>query len=118
LQQLFASSIAIAATTTETRFYALLQNGTQGSLKAADFTGNQPAIGPDGVVYSGAVQALVADTFDGIAWDMPQVTPESPRYVGSPAFRSNELLLATTAGALNIFPIPFPVPNPTTVQVA
>src|SRR5262249_30357402 len=104
-----SGTIAIFATTgsslNSSRFFAWLDDGSiQPSVVLADFAGNTPGIAPDGTVYSGAIQNIVADTFDGVAWTAPQVTSETPHYTGFPAFRGNQLLLSTVAaGTIDVF---------------
>src|SRR5262249_28759432 len=66
----------------------------------------------------GAIQNIVADTFDGVAWTAPQVSSETPHYTGFPAFRGNQLLLSTVAaGTIDVFTLPVAA-TPSSIQVA
>src|SRR6185503_873197 len=52
-----------------------------------------------------------------LSWTTPQVVSQTPDYIGSPAFRGNEVLLATTGASLDTFTTPISEP-PSSVQVA
>ena len=97
--------------------------GTQtASNKLADFAGNMPALGPDGIVYAGAAQAIAVGLSTSFNWATASSTAESSFYRGQPAFRGNGVLLATTAATVDTFaftdPLGSPAPAPSTKQVA
>jgi outer membrane protein assembly factor BamB len=122
---------AIVGTTgnsmSSSRLFALLDSQTgcgntvpSGTL--ADFGANSPAIGPDGNIYAGASQAVVAAKFDGFTLN-GRATSESSRYYrGQPAFRGKQVLLATSAATVDAFtfvdPLGSPAPTPITTQAA
>lgn len=87
-----------------------------------DFASNTPAIGPDGIVYAGASQAVATARSNALNWTTGRATAASSHYRGQPAFRGNQVLLATTAATLDAFsfidPLGSPAPSPTTTQVA
>ena len=114
-------SVPVVATTGtgiySSRFLAWNDAGVQPTSVLADFGATSPAIAPDGTIYAGAVQNVAADFFDGIVWQPPQVTTETPHYVGAPAFRGNTMLLSTTSATLDTFAIPIQG-APSTITVA
>lgn len=92
--------------------------------KLADFASNMPAIGPDGIVYSGAAQAVATAQLNAGNWTTGIATTESSRYYrGQPAFRGGGVvILASSTGAIDTFtfinPLASPAPSPVTTQVA
>ena len=93
--------------------------------KLADFASNMPAIGPDGIVYSGAAQAVATAQLNAGNWTTGIATAESSHYYrGQPAFRGGGVVLLSTgpSGALDIFafsnPLVSPASAPTTIQAA
>lgn len=114
------------STATGQRLYAILDTGTAscqgvGSTQLGNFALTAPGIGPQGDLFAGAAQAVVAAQFDGIGWNA-RVTAEAPQYLGSPAFRGAEVLLSTSASTLDAFtfgdPISSPAPAPSSSTVA
>jgi outer membrane protein assembly factor BamB len=103
---LFGSTPLVATTgsaTTSWRLFAVIDIGgghcnAPATFMRADFAGAVPAIGPDGIVYSGANQAIMAARFDTLTWEA-QTTSELPHYRGQPAFRRGAVLLSTGAAA-------------------
>ena len=90
-----------------------------------DFAATSPAIGPDGNIYAGLVQAITVQNFDGNGWSINhQLTSETPHYRGSPAFRVGGavLLAAGPVGTADTFafvdPLGAAAPAPVTTQVA
>lgn len=127
---LWNSDIAILATSGSSssggqRLLAVSNAGTPiGTQPLVDFDLSAPSIAPDGTIYAGALQAVVAARFDGFNFTgLP--TSESPRYRGAPAPRAaaGAVLLATTAGSLDTFAFPSDVlhsqpPPPLSTQVS
>jgi outer membrane protein assembly factor BamB len=110
---------------TSSRLYAMTDVGggncqTAGSKPLADFGGTMPAVGKDGIVYSGASQAIATGAFDSISWT-ERATSESPRYRGQPAIRGQTVLLSTTTSNVDAYafvdPINSPAPPPVTTQI-
>ena len=106
---------------TSQRLYAIVETNftcgnVVGSATLADFAATSPGIAADGTIYSGAVQKVVIATFDGIGWTA-QAASETPHYTGSPAFRTNQILLSTSAATLDTYATPIAA-APTTIQIA
>ena len=111
-----AVSTVIAATEGASgagRLYALRDDGHgacdyRASSPLASFRASGPGIAPDGRVYAGATQAVVAALFDGLAWTA-QAYPLSANATGQPAFSpelaadgsSLRLLFTTDRGQLD-----------------
>ncbi len=114
------------ATTSASRLVIVQDTATcvgNPTMQLADFGSTTPALGPDGIIYSGAAQAMVVAKWDGLGWIQTPPTSESSHYRGQPAFRGNGVvLLSTTVGSLDTFaftnPLGSPAPAPTTTQVA
>jgi hypothetical protein len=109
------------------RLVAVLDSG--GSCGPVPFTTNinfgaaVPAIGLDGIVYSGASQGIVAAKFGDSAWIDGRATPETPIYRGQAALHGSSVLVSTTSATIDTFAsVPYnagaPAPTPTTVQAA
>jgi outer membrane protein assembly factor BamB len=83
----------------------------QASLPLAPFDQSSPSISPDGTVFVGAAEAVVAARFDGLAW-AATVTPRpgsvyrAPTALLGPVAAGQPVLLATSTGALEelVFP--------------
>ncbi|TMA25069.1 MAG: PQQ-like beta-propeller repeat protein [Deltaproteobacteria bacterium] len=111
--------------TTSSRLVAVLDsNGICNQmswLTTVDFAAAMPAVGVDGIVYSGASQAIVAAKFDGSVWTGGHPTSETPSYRGQAAIQGNSVLVSTTSATIDTFasvPLNSDAPTPTTVQAA
>lgn len=114
---ILSGSDAIIPAALEKRFYAATAaNVAVAGSPTSDLTGNTPAIGPDGTTWSGAAQALVFGAFDGKNWNGLTSRAAAAAYKGSPAFRANQLLISTSAGAIDAFTLPVSG-DPASVQV-
>ena len=101
------------------RFFAMRDGASgscdwQASSQVATFFEDSPAIGPDGLVYATATEALAVGLFDGLAWtSQPFSLSENP--IGQPAFANaapgsagQRVLVGTTAGFLDALSFPQP----------